>query len=165
VRVVKLPENVGKAAALSAGVAEARNDVVVVADARQTWAPDALARLLENFDDPEVGAVSGELHVESSPGVMAGVGLYWRFEKWMRRREGLVHSTVGVTGAIAAVRRGLFRPIPAGTILDDVYWPLVVAMQGYRVVFDGRARAFDRLSGSRGCRTSSPGWPSPGRRS
>jgi hypothetical protein len=43
------------------------------------------------------------------------------------------------------VRRGLFRPIPAGTLLDDVYWPLQVAIAGYRVVHDDRARAFDRL--------------------
>lgn len=145
VRVIELAENVGKAAALSIGVAAAQHEIVAVADARQTWAADALARLLENFDDPEVGAVSGELHLASTSGVMAGVGLYWRYEKWLRRREGLIHSTVGVTGAIAALRRELYRPIPPGTVLDDVYWPLVVVMQGYRVVYDGRARAYDRL--------------------
>jgi hypothetical protein len=76
---------------------------------------------------------------------MAGVGLYWRFEKWLRRKESQLHSQVGVTGAICAVRCSLFRPIPTGTLLDDVYWPLQVAMQGYRVVHDDRARAFDRL--------------------
>src|SRR5207237_4710179 len=105
-------------------------------------------RLLENFADPSVGAVSGDLHLETSPGVLAGVGLYWRFEKWLRCRESLVDSQVGVTGAIAAVRRELFRPVPAGTLLDDVYWPMQVAMQGYRVVHDARARAFDRLPDS-----------------
>jgi hypothetical protein len=76
---------------------------------------------------------------------MAGVGLYWRFEKWLRKNEGRLWSVVGVTGAIAAVRRELFCPPPPGTILDDVYWPLRVAMQGYRVLHDDRARAFDRL--------------------
>jgi biofilm PGA synthesis N-glycosyltransferase PgaC len=50
-----------------------------------------------------------------------------------------------VTGAISAVRKSLFRPIPPGTILDDVYWPLCVVMQGYRVVHDPRALAYDRL--------------------
>jgi poly-beta-1,6-N-acetyl-D-glucosamine synthase len=145
VTVIALDENVGKAAALSTGCLAAQNEIIALTDARQTWAADALARLLENFADPAVGAVSGELVVESAPGVMAGVGLYWRVEKWLRRRESAVHSTVGVTGSICAVRRELFRPIPPGTILDDVYWPLLVAMQGFRVVFDARARAFDRL--------------------
>lgn len=145
VRLVAFTQNQGKASALTAGVAEARNAIVVLADARQTWADDALRRLLENFADPDVGAVSGELIVESAPGVMAGVGLYWRVEKWLRKQEGALHSTVGVTGAIAAVRRDLFVPIPAGLVLDDVYWPLHVAAAGRRVVFDGRARAYDRL--------------------
>jgi poly-beta-1,6-N-acetyl-D-glucosamine synthase len=145
VRVVELAENVGKAVALSEGCAQARSDILVFADARQRWADDALKNMLRNFADPHVGAVSGELLVESSPGVMAGVGLYWRYEKWLRQMESQVHSTVGVTGAIAAVRRELFQPIPRGTILDDVYWPLQVAMQGRRVIFEKEADAFDRL--------------------
>ncbi len=143
--VLDLSENIGKAAAISEGCMNARNEIIALGDVRQTWAADALPRLLENFADPDVGAVGGELFIETAPGVMAGVGLYWRYEKWLRRLEGLVHSTVGVTGAISAVRRRLFRPIMPGTVLDDVYWPLEVAMRGGRVVFDGRAKAFDRL--------------------
>lgn len=145
--VIDRAENRGKASSLTEGCAAARHPLVVFADARQSWAPDALRRLLENFDDPGVGAASGELVLEAAPGVMAGLGLYWRYETWLRRAEGRLHSTVGLTGAICAARRGLFRPIPPGTVLDDVYWPLRVAMQGYRVVLDGRARAFDRLPG------------------
>ncbi len=34
--------------------------------------------------------------------------------------------------------------VPADTILDDVFIPMNVARQGFRVVFDGRARAWDR---------------------
>ncbi len=144
-RVLELTTNVGKAAALSAGCAGASNDVLVFADARQTWAPDALGRLLENYADPSVGGAGGDLVVEEAPGVLAGVGLYWRFEKWLRRTESRLHSSVGLTGSICSVRRELFRPIPPGTILDDVYWPLRVVMQGDRVVHDDRARAYDRL--------------------
>jgi cellulose synthase/poly-beta-1,6-N-acetylglucosamine synthase-like glycosyltransferase len=144
IRVLELPDHVGKAAALSAGCAAARNEVIVFADVRQTWAPDALQRLLENFTDPAVGAVSGNLVVESAPGVLAGVGLYWRFEKWLRVQESQLVSMVGVTGAISAVRHEFFQPIPCGTILDDVHWPLQVVMQGHRVVYEEGARAYDR---------------------
>jgi cellulose synthase/poly-beta-1,6-N-acetylglucosamine synthase-like glycosyltransferase len=145
VRVVELPESVGKASALTRGCAEARHEIIVFADTRQTWAPDALELLLDNFADPDVGAVSGDLVVDAGRATLAGVGLYWRFEKWLRRQESRIGSQAGVTGAISAVRRELFRPIPAGTILDDVYWPLQVALQGKRVVHDERALAYDRL--------------------
>jgi cellulose synthase/poly-beta-1,6-N-acetylglucosamine synthase-like glycosyltransferase len=145
VRLLALPSNVGKAAALTQGWQAADKEILVFADARQTWAPDALRHLLTPFADAEVGAVSGDLVIESRPGVMGGVGLYWKYEKWIRRHESHIHSTIGVTGAICALRRHLFRPIPAGTLLDDVFWPLQVNLQGYRVIHESRARAFDRL--------------------
>lgn len=145
VGVLELPERMGKAAALTKGCAAASHSILVFADVRQTWAPDALPRMLANFADPKVGAVSGDLIVRDAGGALAGVGLYWRFEKWLRRQESRLWSGVGATGAISAVRRELFRPIPRGTILDDVYWPMQVALQGFRVVHDDQAHAYDRL--------------------
>lgn len=145
VRVCELPERRGKAAALNAACALADHGILVFADIRQSWEPDALQRLLENFADPCVGAVSGDLLLREPNGVLAGVALYWRYEKLLRRLESRVNSAVGVTGAISAVRRQLFHPIPPGTLLDDVYWPLCVAIQGYRVIHDRRAVAYDGL--------------------
>ena len=145
VRVIELSESRGKAGALNEGCAAANGDVIVFADTRQRWAPDSLELLLENFTDPRVGAATGNLLIESSPGILAGVGMYWRFERWLRGAESRFDSVVGATGAISAVRRHLFVPIPHGTLLDDVYWPLRVVMQGYRVIQDERALAFDRL--------------------
>ncbi len=150
VRLIELPLRAGKAEALTRGVEAAAGEIVVFADVRQAWAPEALELLLENFADPEVGAVSGDLVITSGPGAIEGVGLYWRFEKWLRAQESLVFAQVGVTGAISAVRRHLFRPVPQGTMLDDVYWPLRVAMEGHRVVHDSHAIAFDRFPDSTG---------------
>ncbi len=145
VGVLVQEHNQGKAVALNQARAAAAHPILVFADVRQTWADDAIDRITENFADSSVGAVSGDLVVESAPGVMAGVGQYWRFEKWLRRTESRLDSMVSVTGCIAAVRHELFPPMPPGTILDDVYWPLAVAMSGHRVIHEERARAFDRL--------------------
>jgi hypothetical protein len=60
--------------------------------------------------------------------------------------ESATDSTVGATGAIYAIRRSLFEPIPADTLLDDVLIPVRIARRGYRVVFDAGARAFDRTA-------------------
>jgi len=147
VHVLELPESEGKAQALSRGCALAKGEILVFADARQRWATDSLRHLLADFGRAEIGAVGGELLIEASRGVLAGVGLYWRYEKWLRRNEGRLNSTVGVSGSICAVRRDLFRPIPRGVLLDDLYWPLQVAMQGRRVVHDERAIAYDHLPG------------------
>jgi biofilm PGA synthesis N-glycosyltransferase PgaC len=145
VRVLDLQPRLGKAAALSRGCAEARHAFLVLADVRQSWEPGAVKLLLENFADPAVGAVSGNLVLEKPPGALAGVGLYWRYEKWLRAQESRLYSMVSVSGSVSALRRELFQPIPKGTILDDLYWPLLVAMQGFRVILEERARVYDHL--------------------
>ena len=145
VQVIELGQNTGKSAAIARARDIAVGEVLVFADARQSWRKDAMRNLLARFSDPTIGAVGGELVLSTSDGVSGGIGLYWTYEKWIRRSESRLHSTVGVSGAIAAVRRELYRPPAAGTVLDDVYWPLLVVMQGRRVAFEENALAFDSL--------------------
>jgi cellulose synthase/poly-beta-1,6-N-acetylglucosamine synthase-like glycosyltransferase len=149
VELVEIPAS-GKPAALNMGVARARHDILVFADARQTFDRDVLRSLVENFGDESVGAVTGELLLdcESDPqgsSVGESVGAYWRYEKWLRRQESAIWSTLGATGAIYAMRRSLWRPLPASTLLDDVLAPMRVVLAGCRVVFDDRAKAYDRV--------------------
>jgi cellulose synthase/poly-beta-1,6-N-acetylglucosamine synthase-like glycosyltransferase len=75
-----------------------------------------------------------------------GVGMYWRYEKELRRLESAIWSTLGATGAIYAIRRRLWTPLPADTLLDDVLTPMRVVLAGFRVVFNDKARAFDRAA-------------------
>jgi len=120
----------------------------VLGDARQRYAADAVRRLTENFADHTVGAASGELLLLNEAGapVGDGVGAYWRYEKLIRRAESALHSTVGATGAIYAIRRRLFEPIPVDSLDDDVVLPVRIARRGYRIVFDARACAWDRTA-------------------
>jgi cellulose synthase/poly-beta-1,6-N-acetylglucosamine synthase-like glycosyltransferase len=115
---------------------------------RQQIELKAVRFLAENFADPDVGCVSGELMLgDAEQGESAeGLGLYWRVEKRIRELESASGSVVGATGALYAMRRELFSEVPAATILDDVYLPMQVARQGKRVVFDARARAWDRAN-------------------
>ena len=151
VQLIEVPAG-GKPLALNAGVAAADGEILVFADARQRFAPGAIAALVSNFSDPQVGAATGELVLDSErdraagTGVAEGLGLYWQFEKWLRRNESRVWSTLGATGAIYAMRRALWRPLPAPTLLDDVLAPMRTVLAGYRVVVDDRAVAFDRAS-------------------
>lgn len=148
VEVVAFDRHRGKAAVLSELIPRLRGEIVVLMDVRQTIATDALCRLVDNFADPAVGAVSGELMLleGEEAGGTEGVGFYWRYEKFIRLRESLVDSAIGVTGALYAIRRALFEPIPEETILDDVLIPMQIARQGFRVLFEPAARATDRLA-------------------
>jgi len=146
VTVVAFETRRGKPAVLNDVVPKLRGEIVVMADARQTFDTRALRALVAPFADTAVGAVSGELILTSGGAthVGEGVGLYWRYEKFIRRHESLADSTVGATGAIYAIRRALFAPVPADTILDDVLIPMTIVGRGYRVLFEATARAYDR---------------------
>ncbi len=135
----------GKASGLNDAMQWAQGEIVVFTDVRQKIERDAVRLLMENFADPSVGCVSGELMLgdPESGEAARGTGLYWKIEKKIRDLESISGSVIGATGALYAARRELVPEVPAGTILDDVLIPMNVVRQGQRVVFDGRAHAWD----------------------
>jgi len=135
----------GKAPGLNDALELAHGDILVFTDARQSIEPPALRLMLENFADPTVGCVSGELMLgDPTTGESdKALATYWRVEKLVRQMESTTKSVVGATGALYAIRRTLLVPLPAEIILDDVYLPMQVVRQGFRVLFDSRARAWD----------------------
>ncbi len=141
------PENHGKPHQLNKAMSRAESEVLVFSDTRQMYDPAALRRLVGNFMDDRVGCVSGELVFMTPEDPTGGhIGLYWTYEKILREAESRVDSTLGVTGAIYAIRRELAAPLPADTILDDIEIPLGAFRGGYRVIFEPGARAFDTPS-------------------
>ncbi len=144
VRIVRGDEPGGKASALNAGVRAARGEVLVFADSGQRFGADAIALLTQAVMRPSVGAASGRLELAGGSRAPAlPLRLYWSLERWLRRREARVHSAIGVTGAIYAMRRSLWTPLPAGLILDDLYVPMQLVLARHRVDFVDAARAYE----------------------
>lgn len=149
VHAIEFETRRGKPAVINDLATHCKGDAIVFVDARQDFAPTALALMVENFSDPSVGVVSGELVFlpdERSTTAAEGVGFYWAYEKWIRTAESKFRSVPGATGAIYALRNELFRPIPEQTLLDDVVIPMLVIEQGYRCVLEREAVAYDRPS-------------------
>jgi biofilm PGA synthesis N-glycosyltransferase PgaC len=135
----------GKAAALNAALPHLTGDVVFLTDVRQELPSDTLAELVANFADRTVGAVTGEPRfVTADPAPQeSDLGLYWRYELWMRRRHSEIGSACNTTGWIYAIRRELVQPIPPDTLTDDGVIPLRVLCTGYRVIVEPQALAFE----------------------
>src|SRR5205823_2110447 len=62
VHIIRQPQT-GKPAALNRALAEASHEIIVTVDADTVFEPIALARLVQPFNDPSVGAVSGNTKV------------------------------------------------------------------------------------------------------
>jgi biofilm PGA synthesis N-glycosyltransferase PgaC len=146
-RVILLPQQVGKSAALNQGTAAASGEILLFVDIRPRVEHGAIAALLANFADPRVGCVAGELLVrpgEAQDATAGSVsGIYWRYEQWIRNCEAAWASPVGVYGGFYAARRALVTAMPDGLILDDMLQPLTILRQGYRSVVDRAAVVTD----------------------
>ena len=143
-RVIARTEKSGKPACLNAAVEQAVGEWIIFADARQSFAVDALQHLSRHFGNPSVGAVSGQLFPHPSTGAAGqGIDFYWRLEKGLRHAEARLDSCIGCTGAIYALRRKLYCPLPGDILLDDVVIPMEAALQGKRILFEPEAKAFD----------------------
>jgi cellulose synthase/poly-beta-1,6-N-acetylglucosamine synthase-like glycosyltransferase len=134
----------GKAGGLNEGLKHATGEILFMTDVRQRLDRQALKMLVACFDDPEVGVASGELMIlKGDSEEEANVGLYWRYEKWIRQCHSDIDSVIGATGAIYAMRRSLAQPLPLYTLNDDVHLPLCAFFAGYRVLFVPESRAYD----------------------
>ena len=137
----------GKTEAQNAGVRLARGQFLAFSDANSMYAPSALKRLLAPFADERIGCVCGELQYANpdEQGAGKGEGLYWRYERFLKRRESLLSSTLGANGAIYALRRELFVEL-RGDIISDFVAPLHAWRRGFRIAYEPTAVATEYSS-------------------
>jgi cellulose synthase/poly-beta-1,6-N-acetylglucosamine synthase-like glycosyltransferase len=138
VSLVRAAQHNGKEHVQALAVAVAQGDILVFTDAATILDPDALWRLMGNFADPTVGAVSSEDVIVDALGNPTAEGLYVKYEMWVRRLEGRFHSIVGLSGSCFAIRRELcsdWSPVLA----SDFMGALRAARKGYRSIPDPSA--------------------------
>jgi cellulose synthase/poly-beta-1,6-N-acetylglucosamine synthase-like glycosyltransferase len=143
IQLVRIPES-GKAAALNAAIRKSEGEILLLTDVRQKLATDSLSRLVSCFADPTVGVVSGRLLIcKGENREEANIGLYWRYETWIRDNLSRIDSIFGATGALYAIRRKLAVRMPEQILLDDVYMPLSAFFAGYRLIVEPAALVYD----------------------
>lgn len=135
----------GKAVTLNAAVRSATHGLLIFTDTHQHFTRHTIPELAESMGDERLGAVSGALDLgQASRGTL--IGSYWNYERALRRAEASVHSSIGVSGSIYAMRRELWQPLPARLLLDDLYIPLRLVMEGSRIGFNSNAVAIETRS-------------------
>lgn len=102
-----------------------------------------MANLASAVLQPGVGVVTGQISQIDSPNGLL-MQIFRAYEHCLRRTESNVDSVVEVTGAIYAIRRRLWTPLPSGLINDDVFVPLAITSLGYRALTCNAAFAIDR---------------------
>lgn len=144
-------DRVGKAGALNAAVATACGEVVVFTDANSVFDPDCLRQIVAPFADPAVGGVAGnQCYLPTATdaptdATTKGEQSYWDLDRALKVAESAGGHVIGATGALYAVRRELFEPVPDG-VTDDFTVSTGVIEQGRRLVFAPRAVVYEPVA-------------------
>jgi cellulose synthase/poly-beta-1,6-N-acetylglucosamine synthase-like glycosyltransferase len=137
----------GKSAVLNASMDKLHGQIVVLSDANTFTDPAAVRNLVRWFADQSIGAVCGRL-VLTDPATGGNVdSLYWRYETFLKKCESRLGALLGSNGAIYAIRRKLYVPIPQDTIVDDFVIPLLSRLRhGGRIIYDAQATAHEETA-------------------
>ncbi|MDO6506843.1 glycosyltransferase family 2 protein [Colwellia sp. 4_MG-2023] len=147
VKAFDFPENRGKISVLNDLISQSTADYLVLTDANTEFKEDAVDILIRSFNG-KVGAVSGELVLETDDGNQNQDGLYWRYEQLLKKYESSLGGLLGANGAIYAIKRELYIPLSKDTVVDDFCIVMNVKKQGYKVLYNDLAIATEEIAPS-----------------
>jgi glycosyltransferase involved in cell wall biosynthesis len=150
VRLLDMPRR-GKIPTLNAAVEASRGDILVFSDANSQYDRDALRQLVAPFADPQIGGVAGDQryldHRGGGSDGTEGERAYWDLDRALKQAQSRAGSVTSSTGAIYAIRRELFSPVPSG-VTDDFWISTGVIARGRRLVFAPAAIAREEVAAS-----------------
>lgn len=149
IQLLHQPQRSGKIAAVHRAMNYVNTDAVVFTDANTFLNKDALIKICRHYSDATVGAVAGEKRVhidENADASAAGEGFYWKYESALKKWDSELYSVVGAAGELFSVRRSLYQPVEADTVLDDFMISMLIAAKGYRIVYEPEAYATETAS-------------------
>lgn len=136
--LVRSRERRGKEAAQQLAVRSAMGEILVFSDVATALPPQAINTIVQNFADPTVGCVSSLDRLVDEHGMVAGEGVYVRYEMWLRTLETRANTLVGLSGSFFAARRDVCRRWAADR-QSDFSTLLNAVKSGYRGVLDPRS--------------------------
>ena len=146
VTLVYSPERRGKASAMQHGLKENTAPFVVFTDANTMLNANAIREIAQQFNEVNVGCVSGEKRVaarKAGQSAAEGEGLYWKYESTLKRLDSELYSAMGAAGELFAVRMSDYREAPSNALLDDFMISMLILADGHRIAYTSEAYAME----------------------
>ena len=140
-------ENGGKSSALNLGFQNASTEIIVTLDADTVITEDTISKIIRHFEDPIVGAVSGNVKIGNRKNLLT----WWQHIEYVtgynleKRAFDQLDSITVVPGAIGAWRKsamlevGLFEE---DTLAEDTDATMKLLRKGYRIRSEVEALAY-----------------------
>lgn len=143
------PERNGKMHAMNRGMKFVKAPIIIFSDTNTLLNRSSIREIVKCFSDPAVGCVAGEkriLQKNADVASVAGEGLYWKYESWVKNMDSELNTAVGAVGELFAVRRELYEEVETDTILDDFIISMRIAQKGYKIAYTPFAYAEETAS-------------------
>ena len=138
---------VGKTETQNQTVKIVKGDIIIFSDGTTEYKNDAIRKIVRNYNDPSIGAVSGRYEYVNPTGAPVGLGtiLFWKYENSVKSRQTRIETVTGCCGCIYSVRKSLYEPLPRD-IISDLVEPLKILGKGYRIAFEPEAVAYEETT-------------------
>jgi len=138
---------VGKTETQNQTVKIVKGDIIIFSDGTTEYKNDAIRKIVRNYNDPSIGAVSGRYGYINPTGAPIGLGtiLFWKYENSVKSRQTRIKTVTGCCGCIYSVRKSLYEPLPRD-IISDLVEPLKILEKGYRIAFEPEAVAYEETT-------------------
>lgn len=143
------PQRRGKPAMINDLIASSNSELIILTDANVFFEPETITRLVENFNDPEIGLAGATIFNSGlkRDGISHQEKSYIQRENMIKCREGaLWGSMMGPFGGCYALRRELYEPVPVNFLVDDFFICMTVLEKGFRCVHDMDAICYEDVS-------------------
>ena len=139
------PERCGKMGVINKTVPKLSGEIIIFSDANTMYKKDAVQKLVRNFYDSSVGAVSANVIIQNEETDFGqSESAYYRYERWIQEKESSLGSIIGADGGMYAIRRKLFVSPSSNIILDDFVVSMNVVLNGSRLVYDSEAIGYEQ---------------------
>jgi biofilm PGA synthesis N-glycosyltransferase PgaC len=144
-----IPQRQGKTAAISRAAELAAGEILVFSDANNFYEEITFKKLIQPFANKIIGGTTGSKGIyDDNDQLSSSEGMYWKYESWIKKNESRFNICTAVAGETFAMRKSLFKTMPAEIINDDFYLMLSILKQGYKVVYVPEAKSWERVSAS-----------------
>lgn len=142
-------ERRGKTAGLNIISKRTSAEILIFTDANVTIDVDSIGKLPSNFQNTDVGLVSGSLRFDKAEGSVAELSNDYRgFEEVLKNLESDTGSIVYTDGTLFAIRRSIFREIPE-FLTDDLFTAINVLLQRHLIVSSPDLIAYENAAAKR----------------
>jgi cellulose synthase/poly-beta-1,6-N-acetylglucosamine synthase-like glycosyltransferase len=147
-RFFPFQERQGKPAVVNKLVEEAKGEILILTDAQVFFQINTIPELVKHFKNQEIDIVGGNLiNEKTNPvGISVQEKAFMSREIRMKYMEGLIWGkTMGIYGAIYAIRRSAFTKVPPGFSVDDFFITMNVLKNKKKAIMNLAASSIENV--------------------